>query len=106
MSADMNNDGYAAFSWMMMSFRVWIEWWWTFLRSHEGIVPVMEGWRKKAIVGVKETMSGWEMMVEDQEEESREGWWQGVGGAAYEQLKTVMVSRGNYERVEDGWEGW
>ena len=30
-------------------------------------MPVMEGWRKKAIVGVKETMSGWEM-VEDQEE--------------------------------------
>ena len=30
-------------------------------------MPVMEGWRKKAIVGVKETMSGWEM-VEDHEE--------------------------------------
>ena len=33
---------------------------------------VMEGWRKKAIVGVKETMSRWEM-VEDHEEESGEG---------------------------------
>ena len=30
-------------------------------------MPVMEGWRKKAIVGVKETMSRWEM-VEDHEE--------------------------------------
>ena len=65
-------------------------------------MPVMEGWRKKAIVGVKETMSRWEM-VEDHEEESGEGGMMAsVGGAAYEQLKTVMVSQGNYERMGDG----